>query len=400
MTMPAATAAPGAPPGTAASSPDTQTRLTLLLLAALTVMSGATIAPALPAMEQHFAGTPRVELLVKLALTILGLVIAVSAPLSGVLADRYGRRPVLIGALLLYALGGASGLIAGSLGAVLAGRVVLGLAVAGTMTAAGALVNDLFSGPERGRFLSQQAAFTSFGGAVLLPLGGLLAGLSWRAPFALYALALLLLPLVLRLPRGVPVLERTQEPERPPRWGAIGLVYALALGYMVVFYLMPAQGPFLLGSLGARAAATGLLLGTFTLMAALTSLAYSRFAGRFDPRRAASLGLLGVAAGWLIVSQAPGLGVALAGLVVGGLGGGLVFPNLYTWLADLTPPAWRGRVTAGMSSAVFLGQFLSPLLLASPTGQEGRGYIWGAVVAAVMAVSLLALSTRPLQHDE
>lgn len=399
-TPPAPGAAPTAPEVAAARPPDTLTRLTLLLLSALTVMSGATIAPALPAMGQHFVGTPQVELLVKLALTILGLVIAVSAPLSGVLADRYGRRPVLIGALVLYAVGGASGLVAGSLGEVLAGRVVLGLAVAGTMTAAGALVNDLFSGPERGRFLSQQAAFTSFGGAVLLPLGGLLAGLSWRAPFALYALALLLLPLVLRLPRGVPLLTPAQEGERPPHWGTIGLIYALALGYMVVFYLMPAQGPFLLGSLGARAATTGLLLGTFTLMAALTSLAYSRFAGRFDPRRVAELGLAGVAAGWLIVSQAPGLGVALFGLIVGGLGGGLVFPNLYTWLADLTPPAWRGRVTAGMSSAVFLGQFLSPLLLASPAGQEGRGYVWGAVVSAVMAAALLVLSARPLRHGK
>ncbi|MBZ9750368.1 MFS transporter [Deinococcus sp. HMF7604] len=376
------------------AAPDPLTRLTLLLLAALTVMSGATIAPALPAMREHFAGVPNVDLLVKLALTILGLVIAITAPLGGVLADRFGRRPVLLGSLLLYAVGGASGLVAESLGAVLAGRVVLGLAVAGTMTAAGALVNDLFSGPERGRFLSQQAAFTSFGGAVLLPLGGALAGLSWRAPFVLYALALLLLPLTLRLPRGVPEPAQEAGQAQPPRWGAIALVYGLALGYMVVFYLMPAQGPFLLRTLGAQAAQTGLLLGTFTLMAAVSSLLYVRFAGRFDPRRAAALGLGVVAAGWLVVSAAPNLAVALAGLVLGGLGGGLVFPNLYTWLADLTPPAWRGRVVAGMSSAVFLGQFLSPLLLASPTGHEARGYVWGAALAAVMAAALLVLSLR------
>ncbi|MVN85407.1 MFS transporter [Deinococcus sp. HMF7620] len=376
------------------AAPDPLTRLTLLLLAALTVMSGATIAPALPAMREHFAGVPNVDLLVKLALTILGLVIAITAPLGGVLADRFGRRPVLLGSLLLYAVGGASGLVAESLGAVLAGRVVLGLAVAGTMTAAGALVNDLFSGPERGRFLSQQAAFTSFGGAVLLPLGGALAGLSWRAPFVLYALALLLLPLTLRLPRGVPAPAQEAGQVQPPRWGAIALVYGLALGYMVVFYLMPAQGPFLLRTLGAQAAQTGLLLGTFTLMAAVSSLLYVRFAGRFDPRRAAALGLGVVAAGWLVVSAAPNLAVALAGLVLGGLGGGLVFPNLYTWLADLTPPAWRGRVVAGMSSAVFLGQFLSPLLLASPTGHEARGYVWGAALAAVMAAALLVLSLR------
>ena len=175
MTTPASS-----PTRSGQAPPDRVTQTTLLLLSALTIMSGATIAPALPAMQAHFADTPNAALLVKLALTILGIVIAITAPLFGVLADRYGRRPVLLASLALYVVGGGSGLIAQSLGAVLLGRVVLGLAVAGTMTAAGALVNDLFSGAARGRFLSQQAAFNSFGGAVLLPLGGVLAAVGWR----------------------------------------------------------------------------------------------------------------------------------------------------------------------------------------------------------------------------
>lgn len=373
--------------------PDRVTQTTLLLLSALTIMSGATIAPALPAMQAHFADTPNAALLVKLALTILGIVIAVTAPLFGVLADRYGRRPVLLASLALYVVGGGSGLIAQSLGAVLLGRVVLGLAVAGTMTAAGALVNDLFSGAARGRFLSQQAAFNSFGGAVLLPLGGVLAAAGWRAPFALYLAAALLLPLLLRLPHGIP--GEAHDPAAPaqaPRWGVITLVYALALGYMIVFYLMPAQGPFLLRALHANPGLTGLMLGSSTLMAAVTSLVFSRFAGRFDPRRLAGLGMLVVAVGWLLVFRAPGLGVVEAGLLVAGLGGGLIFPNLYAWLADLTPPAWRGRVTAGMSSAIFLGQFLSPLVLAAPAGHEAQGFAAGAALAAGMGALLLILS--------
>ncbi|NTY00822.1 MFS transporter [Deinococcus sp. JMULE3] len=390
--MPTPAPSPTAP---GQAPPDRVTQATLLLLSALTVMSGATIAPALPAMQAHFADTPNAALLVKLALTILGIVIAVTAPLFGVLADRYGRRPVLLAALALYVIGGGSGLIAQSLGQVLLGRIVLGLAVAGTMTAAGALVNDLFSGAARGRFLSQQAAFTSFGGAVLLPLGGVLAAVGWRAPFFLYLAAALLLPLLLRLPRGIPgVAPDLTGPVQAPRWGAVTLVYALALGYMVVFYLMPAQGPFLLRALDASPGLTGLMLGSSTLMAAVTSLVFSRFAGRFDPRRLAGLGMVVVALGWLLVFRAPGLAVVEAGLLVAGLGGGLIFPNLYAWLADLTPPAWRGRVTAGMSSAVFLGQFLSPLLLAAPAGHEAQGFAAGAALAAGMGALLLVLSVR------
>jgi len=374
------------------SEPSSLIRLTLLTLSALTIMAGATISPALPAMQAHFAGVANANLLVKLALTIVGLAIALSAPLSGILADRFGRRPVLIGSLLLYAVGGASGLIVSSLGALLLGRVVLGLAVAGTMTATGALINDLFSGPGRGKFLSQQAAFNSFGGAVLLPLGGVLAGVGWRAPFGLYLIALLLLPLVLRLPGGIPGGHHAADVQEKPRWGMIGLVYGLALLYMVAFYLMPAQGPFLLRFLGMSPAATGLILGGFTLVAAITSLSYSRLAGRFDARRVAALGFLLLSVGWATVSRSDSLAGVLPGLLIGGLGSGLVFPNLYAWLADITPAAWRGRVTAGMSSAVFLGQFLSPLVLTSPATHPAMGFVWGAVMAGVVGASLLGFS--------
>ena len=383
------------PSPTAGQAPDRLTQLTLLLLSTLTIMSGATIAPALPAMQAHFADAPNAAFLVKLSLTIVGLAIALTAPLSGVLADRYGRRPVLLVSLVLYALGGGVGLIADSIGSLLAGRIVLGLAVAGTMTAAGALVNDLFSGPARGKFLSQQAAFGNFGGAVLMPLGGLLAAASWRAPFALYLISLLLIPLTLRLRGGLPApLTGGADLTARPHWGRIGLIYALSVGYMIVFYLMPTQGPFLLGTLGAAPAVTGLLLGAFTLVAALTSLAYSRFTGRFQPQRVAALGLGLLGAGWLTVSGAASPAGALLGLILGGLGGGLVFPNLYTWLADLTPPAWRGRVTAGMSSAIFLGQFLSPVLLTSQPGHEGLIFRVGALLAGLLGAALLAFSLR------
>ncbi|AZI42140.1 MFS transporter [Deinococcus psychrotolerans] len=391
-TAPATVSSATPPKDQAGAAPEASIRLTLLLLSALTIMAGATIAPALPAMQAHFTSQPNVQLLVKLALTIVGLAIALSAPLSGVLADRYGRRPVLIGSLLLYALGGASGLLVSSLGMLLVGRVVLGLAVAGTMTASGALINDFFSGPARGQFLSQQAAFSSFGGAVLLPLGGVLAGVGWRAPFGIYLVALCLLPLVFKLPRGVPKPHHSLDLGERPRWAAIGLVYALALAYMVVFYLMPAQGPFLMKSLGAAPASTGLLLGTFTLVAAVTSLLYSRFSGRFDPRRVAALGFLLLAAGWSVVTQAHSIAALLPALVLGGLGGGLVLPNLYTWLADITPAAWRGRIVAGMSSAVFLGQFLSPLLLAAPNAHPAQGFVWGSLAIAFVGAALLALS--------
>lgn len=168
---------------------------TLLLVSTLTIMSGATISPSLPAIESHFAGSDNVEILTRLVLTLPALFIVICAPFAGGLADRFGRKPLLIAGALLYGLSGMSGLLTDSLAGLLVGRALLG--VAGVMTTATALVGDYFFGAERDRFMGYQSAFVGIGGLNFLTGGGMLAELNWRAPFAVYGLSLLLIPAVL-----------------------------------------------------------------------------------------------------------------------------------------------------------------------------------------------------------
>ncbi|GMA17032.1 MFS transporter [Deinococcus metallilatus] len=373
------------------------TRVTLLLTATLTIMSGATIAPSLPAMQAHFAGLPNADVLVRLTVTVVGLAIAVSAPLSGYLTDRIGRRPVLVVAMLLYALAGSSGLYAPTLGSLMLGRVLLGLAVGATMTAGSALVADLFAGQERARFLGLQSAFTSLGGVIFLPLGGLLAGIGWRLPFAVYLAALLLVPLALRLPRGETAGERLAEAavERVP-WRPVLLAYAVALAYMLVFYLMPTQLPYRLEGLGVAPALVGFVMGVSTLSGALAALWFSRRGGTRTPVLTAGFSLVALAVGWTVVSLAPGAGWVVPGLIIGGAGAGLVTPNLNTFLAALAPAHARGRVMSGLSASIFLGQFLSPLL-ARPFvhgADVSQTFAAAAVFAVLVGAGLLVLGWR------
>jgi MFS family permease len=67
------------------------TGTTLLLASTLTIMSGATISPALPAMRNAFSATPNADVLVQLVLTMLALFIAVGAPVTGAVVDRLER---------------------------------------------------------------------------------------------------------------------------------------------------------------------------------------------------------------------------------------------------------------------------------------------------------------------
>lgn len=50
------------------------------------------------------------------------------------------------------------------------------------------------------------------------------------------------------------------------------------------------------------------------------------------------------------------------GLILAGMGIGTAFPNLYVWLANSAPLAVRGRALGGMNTALFLGQFMSPII--------------------------------------
>lgn len=74
--------------------------ITLLLTSSMTVMAGATIAPALPQIQQFFHKGPDAEFWVKLMLTLPALFTAISAPFAGIIIDRFGRKPLLIGAVI------------------------------------------------------------------------------------------------------------------------------------------------------------------------------------------------------------------------------------------------------------------------------------------------------------
>jgi MFS family permease len=163
--------------------------ITLLLVSTMTVMAGATISPALPQIEAFFGEVPNAAFWVKLMLTMPALFTAISAPLVGIVIDRFGRKPLLVAATVLYGTAGGSGLVLNSLSELLMGRALLGVAVAAIMTTATALIADCYLGPRREQVMGLQAAFVGYGGVLFLIVGGLLADIGWRFPFAIYLIA-------------------------------------------------------------------------------------------------------------------------------------------------------------------------------------------------------------------
>jgi MFS family permease len=375
--------------------------ITLLFVSALTIMAATAISPALPAIEAAFAATENAALLTRLLITMPALVIAFAAPMVGSLTDRFGRRRVLMGAILLYGLAGMSGLVLETLQGLLAGRALLGAAVAGIMTASTALIGDLYAGPERDRFMGLQAAFTGVGGLMFMAAGGLLAEASWRAPFALYGLAFVILPFVIVFlgePRRTGHSALEEQPTGVP-WLAVVALFLTAAFNSVIFYLIPTQLPFHLRSLGVSSPGlVGLTIGVFTLSIAVASLGYGYVRTRMGILGVFGLGFGLMAVGYGIIAAAEAHSMVLAGLVVTGIGMSGIMPSLMAGAMTIAPPSVRGRIAGGLTASIFLGQFLSPLVSQPWIGWLGYAATFrdmGILLAvASLAVGLVAAKKR------
>ncbi|KJK50612.1 transporter [Lentzea aerocolonigenes] len=365
--------------------PTRTARAVVLASATLTIMAAAIIAPSLPAMGEVYGE----GVLIRLALTITSLAIAISAPVAGLAADRVGRKPLLTASLAAYAITGTAGYFVDSLPVLLGTRTLLGLAVGGIMTSVSALITDWFEGPERGKFLGLQQAAASLGGVVFLPLAGILAGIDWRLPFWLYSVAAAIaLAAVAGLKHEPRTAEKAEKAPFPTK--AIG-IYLLALVATLVFYMAPTQLPFLLRDLGAGPAVIGVVVAGSTLTSVVGALAFPKLPkGRIT---AASVALLGL--GWLLIGYGNNIPLVTAGLLIGGFGVGLVVPNLNLQLADLATAQQRGRVLSGLVAGIFLGQFLSPLVIAPLVHAAAipAAFTWTGVVTTI-AGAVLALAHK------
>ncbi len=242
-------------------------RITLLLASTLTVMSGATIAPSLPAMQTHFSDVANAEFWVRLILTVPALFIVIGSPIAGQLVDKIGRKRLLLGSAILYGFAGSSGFVLNSVFAILTGRAFLGLAVAGVMVSATTLIADYYRGDARANFMGLQAAFMGFGGVVFLSVGGFIADLNWRFPFLIYLFSWLLIPGILfalyeplQPKADVADLNTTVTTAKLPV-KLLVLIYSSVMLQQIVFYLIPVHLPFYLKQLSnAGASQAGLAI--------------------------------------------------------------------------------------------------------------------------------------------
>jgi len=388
--------APGGHSGGTAGLP----QLALLLAAScLSVLGAVLIAPVLPRMTDEFADVPGVDVLVPIVLTVPSLIIGLTAPFAGFIADAVDRKRLLLVALVAYAVVGPAPLYLDTLPMIIGSRVALGLCEAAIMTSCTTLIGDYWSGARRSKYLALQTLVAALSATVFLALGGALGSSGWRTPFWVYVVALLLVLPIAKL-IWQPTRPRTAQRQGrkleavPRRLLLAPCLVTLMAG--VVFYALIVQLSFVLTDVGVESTAViGGISALMSLATALGSVAFARLSHR-TPRDLLPVEFSLAAIGLVIVFATTAVPVITIGAIITGFGTGMLLPTLLTWAVNRLDFEQRGRGTGLWTGTLFIGQFISPLLIAGiAAGTGGLQPALGALGIASLAMAGLAvLATR------
>lgn len=362
----------------------------------ISVLGIASVTPAFPEAARALSVSAREIALLISAFTLPGILFT---PLTGILADRIGRREILVPSLLLFGLAGTGCAFVSDFRLLVLLRFLQGLGASSLSSLNMVLIGDLYRGPERDRATGYNSSVISLGTALFPVLGGALALLGWRWPF--------LLPLM-AFPVAFAVRFRLEAPfERKSetlgsyfralgqglrRREVLAILTATTGTFIVLFGSVTAFLPFLLADrFGASSFEIGLVFLTQSLATALAASQSGNLARRFSPRSRLVLAFFLFSLALVLYPQARSLPPVFLAAVAFGLGQGMNMPVLLSLLVSFACPEYRGGLMAINTMALKLGQTVAPLLTGYVLARWGLESVFYASALTALATLLATL---------
>lgn len=335
----------------------------LIMLTTVPMFSTDMYLPALPKMVELF-GSPLK--LVNITLIVFFVLFAASSLIWGPLSDKYGRKPILLIALSVYAVSSLLCVISGNIYQLILFRALQGIGGGAAMAISMALVKDVFTGKARERVLVYQSCIVSIA-PVVAPIAGagILQYTSWRGTFVVlfvFGVILILGSLLMQEPSSF-----VNDPHKNIRKTFGGLkTLAQSPGFALPLMLFSISGmPILMfvgsasdiyiSNFGLSEQSFGFYFGFNAAISAIGPFAYILLARRFSPQALIGLSFFLMAASglWVVLSgNCSPIIFALAATPLA-LGSGLNRPPGMNIMLE------QGKQDAGAASALINFMFIA-----------------------------------------
>jgi MFS family permease len=370
--------------------------LFLLLPITLAVIGVSVFSVTVPAMQTNFKGTTFFgmntlfgsatgDYLVNLLQTMPGFWIVAFSPVAGWLADKFGRRQILLWSMVVYAVAGVAPFVLQGIYPILFTRCLVGMCESVVLTVTTTMLCDYFKGRSRERWLAGQTGTASLSALVIIPLGGVLGRtFGWHGPFLVYLYSLLLFFFVLtycwepvhEAPSAAEIAKVNSEARyQTMPWARMIGIIAITVVASVMFYSTITQNANAFIELGFKPweqsqpyfwiltkfdwymtiASLGVPIGTFLFWGL----------GRLNIGLLLFIDFLLIGIGFTWMSAAKGdnlMGYVLA-TNVQQIGCGLVLPTLLVWGQQGLAYHIRGRGNGLWQGAFGIGLFISGAVL-------------------------------------
>lgn len=357
------------------------------------LMLRLTISPALAEIGKAFPDVSQGALMNMVALP--SMVAIIFGFFSGLLSSFVKKKTILIVALVLFLIGGLGPIFANSFNVILLLRTVLGAGTGLFLPFAAGLIVDFFDGNERNTMFGLQSTAVAVGNIITGLLAGVLATISWRLSFLIYAFALISFVLVVfNVPEPERVVVAKSKENRAI--GKRGLMICLVLFlYAITYFSFFGYLSFVIdeNKLG-NAAASGLASMLMTLASIFMGILFGKLIKRLKGL-ATFFSIIPNAIGYFFLANATNMAMIFIGSICIGLGFGFLMPLATMKLNDSVPKAAAAFANGLFMTFINIGTAISPtilILVGKIFHNESGQFIYlfcGIVLSAASVIALI-----------
>ena len=364
------------------------------------------IGPVLPVLQDVFTINNRdIGWMIMSSYTLPALFFI---PFTGYLADRFGKKNILIPSLFLFAVSGSLISLAQNADTVIVLRFIQGLGGSALLTLSPALVPDLFQGQERVKAMGYTGVTQGIGAGLLPMLGGLLASVTWYLPFLTAVIGLPIgLYLIIHLKNVRPgVLPKTGTYVRDAYENLVNKD-VLQLCFFTFGYVFIGFGAFISyipsymnTTFNTGTILIGIIIATRTISGSICSAVLNKITTRFSSRTLLVFSFVLLMLGMSAVPLTGRIEAVVFLALAYGAGFGIVRPLIQVLLFEISPENLRATFSSANGTALRIAQTFSPLIAGLVVAGLGFQMLYYLAAGLSFLMVICCLLASPLLSEK